>query len=130
MSSMAAFTGRIPTFSEVLSSNIRTWRRMHFALTQSLAPVVTSAAAGESRRPARARSCGESRGTLGNKVLAHRAQCLSAAGQPGNCPQVTQASQTEDSRIVVRGWPARLALVDGASSVAEAGGGAARHTRA
>lgn len=36
----------------------------------------------------------------------------------------------EGSGAVVTGWPSRLALVDDIGSVAEAGGGAARHTRA
>jgi hypothetical protein len=40
------------------------------------------------------------------------------------------APQAEGSGIVVTGWQSRLALVDGASSVAETSGGGAMHTRA
>lgn len=45
-------------------------------------------------------------------------------------PQRIAASQAEGSGAGVTGRPSRLALVDGTDSVAEAGGGGARHTRA
>ncbi|GAB2923999.1 hypothetical protein GCM10027075_25010 [Streptomyces heilongjiangensis] len=44
--------------------------------------------------------------------------------------QKTRASQPDGSGTAVTGPPSQLALVNDSGSVAEAGGGAARHTRA
>lgn len=74
------------------------------------------------------------RGTAGNHGESSRARrgriVAVPPGQQPNRPQMIAASQADGSGFVVMGRPPRLALVDGASSVAEAGEGAARHTRA
>lgn len=81
-------------------------------------------------RGRRARYCGEPRGIPGDEVRRHWAPALFRRRSASFPSSKYQAPQAEGSGIVVTGWPSRLALVDGASSVAEAGGGAARHTRA
>lgn len=74
------------------------------------------------------------RGTAGNHgegSQARRGSLLTVRqGQPSKRLQMIAASQTEDSGTVVTGRLSRLAPVDGAGSVVEAGGGTARHTRA